>query len=54
MLIVHMIASFLGALMTVASLAHLGWKTALLCAPLGGSALAFMGALALHSSASEP
>jgi hypothetical protein len=44
MVIVYVFTSFLGALTAVALLSSYSWVVALLCAPLGGSALAlFVG-----------
>jgi hypothetical protein len=39
MIIIHLLASILGGLATVTALWSYGWFIALLCAPLGGSAL---------------
>lgn len=49
MIIVYMFASLVGASATVAALWPSGWLLALLCAPLGGSAvtLAFAASVAL-------
>jgi uncharacterized iron-regulated membrane protein len=39
MIIVYVFASLLGGLTTLTALSSYGWMVALLCAPLGGSAL---------------
>jgi len=45
MVIVYLFASLLGATATIAFLAPYSWLLALLCAPLGGSALAICAAV---------
>jgi hypothetical protein len=42
MVVLYIFASLIGALTTVTALSSCGWAVALLCAPLGGSALALM------------
>jgi hypothetical protein len=49
MVIVYLFASLLGAFATVAVLASYSWLLAILCAPLGGSALALITASAVYA-----
>jgi len=55
MVIVYLFASLLGALGTVVALSSSSWLMALLCAPLGGSALTLIVAavVAVRVSVSE-
>ena len=48
MIILYAFGSLLGALTTVAVLSPFGWPMALLCAPLGGSALTLMIAAGVY------
>jgi hypothetical protein len=56
MVIVYVFASLLGASATIAFLASEGWLLALLCAPLGGSALTLLIAVSVTalSAKGEP
>ena len=47
MVIVYLFASLLGATATIAFIAPYSWLLALLCAPLGGSALAACAAVGI-------
>jgi hypothetical protein len=47
MIVVYLLASLLGAFATGAALWPVGWLLALACAPLGGSALAFLVAVGI-------
>ena len=54
MVIVYLFASLVGALTTFTLLSSHGWLVALLCAPLGGSALTLMIAVLVVWSQRAP
>ncbi len=53
MVIVYAFASLLGATATIAFLASYSWLLALLCAPLGSSALALITAVGIYALRAE-